>query len=1035
MKGLVLKILRGTYPPIPSYYGRGLKGLIEKCLKRQPRQRPSVNTILKMNVVRGRIATFLGETMYADEFSHTIMHSNPAKNHLAFTNLNLPGNDLEDKSSKSKGAKKSNQLGAAVGSRPPSKARSNLPKKSPGKYNPAAKYGVAQPKPRGGGVSVQRRRILQQAEKERVDRQRKREAEAAAMRKREEDRKVAREKERLERERRRRDLLVAEKKRREAAALAREQKAKAALHQNEEYEAAVKARHKAFSDRQRRALAPAAAPSRADAGPAPHAPGSVDPVLAEFLARKQAAQAYRERFRGNPGRITNTDAADTAPAPKTRQPRTRQLPIPNVIAKQMAADARSPAPPAPAKSADPRKSELEMSIASSRDDRRRRMRESFANQAQEGGIAALDANTRAGAPPRRQWQRLDAPVARLNPVGTQAIGGLQTVALGETTADISTEATPAPAAVSQPNRKRWGAPPAETPKFMPVGTSVLNAGSAGSTQYVSPDVTDASMTSSIDTDSLANSTQETVSNIEDVAAGSAAMDAAVGATTDEAVAVAVAVAVAATAAAAATDDEADNATVAAGASGDDGEDGDKGESDEVAKDQEDDDYAEMLCTMRSLLPPAAATTDDPEAVAAGDDGDDDDGAAVPGEAATAGAADVESDTGDVAPGTPTSSTVVPAPASPAHAQAQEGAGTPVPAITVVPNRAPASSHLGPDQGASAGNTSAFADDYDDDNNDLDDSYFEDDSEADDILLGDGNGDDDTSDDDGRDFLSADLPPESPLRALAASPLRAMVSDNEEDDDEEAAEMYDTMRRLLANATPEKQEQLIRAVPEMAKESLLKSGPVKGLRLKGESIRSLRVEREHEYSVFHKLEEARVKLEDALGPLVFTKTYRLIQAWREADDDDDSDARRKEIEQLLETKQSTAVFPKLLHLVVSDATHYDANAAESVCVDDEDDEDIVLDDLDDSESLAQETAATEDGDADIEGAGATPVSTDVGEANKASDSTDDAAATLPSKSSNAGAESGDGGNVAGDEDIEEDISRGKRTGSKWYAANG
>jgi NIMA (never in mitosis gene a)-related kinase len=28
MKGLVLKIIRGTYPPVPSYYSKGLRDLV-----------------------------------------------------------------------------------------------------------------------------------------------------------------------------------------------------------------------------------------------------------------------------------------------------------------------------------------------------------------------------------------------------------------------------------------------------------------------------------------------------------------------------------------------------------------------------------------------------------------------------------------------------------------------------------------------------------------------------------------------------------------------------------------------------------------------------------------------------------------------------------------------------------------------------------------------------------------------------------------------------------------------------------------------
>lgn len=176
----------------------------------------------------------------------------------------------------------------------------------------------------------------------------------------------------------------------------------------------------------------------------------------------------------------------------------------------------------------------------------------------------------------------------------------------------------------------------------------------------------------------------------------------------------------------------------------------------------------------------------------------------------------------------------------------------------------------------------------------------------------------------------------------------------------------------------------------------------------------------------------MQLEDKLGPLVFTKTYRLIQAWREADDDDDSDARRIEIEQLLETKQSKASFPKIVQLVVADATHYEMTTADDI-EDNIEHNDTIIHDLHNSEVVdnAQYQVATEDGDADIEGV--TPVSTDVGEANKASDSTDDAAIMSSAPSTSAAMETGDVGND-GDEDIDEEINRGRRSGGRWYSAN-
>jgi hypothetical protein len=70
------------------------------------------------------------------------------------------------------------------------------------------------------------------------------------------------------------------------------------------------------------------------------------------------------------------------------------------------------------------------------------------------------------------------------------------------------------------------------------------------------------------------------------------------------------------------------------------------------------------------------------------------------------------------------------------------------------------------------------------------------------------------------------------------------------------------------------------VRTQAAKSLLKSGPVAGLRLTGTSVKSLKVEEEPEATVFQELEETRVRLEDHLGPDVFVQAYRMIEAWRE-----------------------------------------------------------------------------------------------------------------------------------------------------------
>ena len=81
MRGLVIKILRGNYPPLPRTFSPELTNLVAKCLCRTPAQRPSVNDLLAMPVIRARIERFLSDAQRASEFSHTVLHKNPEKNH------------------------------------------------------------------------------------------------------------------------------------------------------------------------------------------------------------------------------------------------------------------------------------------------------------------------------------------------------------------------------------------------------------------------------------------------------------------------------------------------------------------------------------------------------------------------------------------------------------------------------------------------------------------------------------------------------------------------------------------------------------------------------------------------------------------------------------------------------------------------------------------------------------------------------------------------------------------------------------------
>ena len=85
MKGLVLKILRGNYPAIPSTYSDDLKGIIAEMLIKEPQKRPSMRKILEKPFLSNRISKLLTMTIARNEFSNTFVtnHLNPANSQAA----------------------------------------------------------------------------------------------------------------------------------------------------------------------------------------------------------------------------------------------------------------------------------------------------------------------------------------------------------------------------------------------------------------------------------------------------------------------------------------------------------------------------------------------------------------------------------------------------------------------------------------------------------------------------------------------------------------------------------------------------------------------------------------------------------------------------------------------------------------------------------------------------------------------------------------------------------------------------------------
>ncbi|XP_030803192.1 serine/threonine-protein kinase Nek1 isoform X9 [Camarhynchus parvulus] len=74
MKNLVLKIISGPFPPVSMHYSYDLRNLLSQLFKRNPRNRPSVNSILEKNFIAKRVEKFLTPELIAEEFSHKTFH-------------------------------------------------------------------------------------------------------------------------------------------------------------------------------------------------------------------------------------------------------------------------------------------------------------------------------------------------------------------------------------------------------------------------------------------------------------------------------------------------------------------------------------------------------------------------------------------------------------------------------------------------------------------------------------------------------------------------------------------------------------------------------------------------------------------------------------------------------------------------------------------------------------------------------------------------------------------------------------------------
>ncbi len=74
LASLSLKIIKGSYNPLPTVFTKDLRGLVASMLNIEMNKRPSINEILRQSIIKSRIKNFLNELEYDKEFSHTIIH-------------------------------------------------------------------------------------------------------------------------------------------------------------------------------------------------------------------------------------------------------------------------------------------------------------------------------------------------------------------------------------------------------------------------------------------------------------------------------------------------------------------------------------------------------------------------------------------------------------------------------------------------------------------------------------------------------------------------------------------------------------------------------------------------------------------------------------------------------------------------------------------------------------------------------------------------------------------------------------------------
>uniref|UniRef100_A0A3Q3N7Y1 non-specific serine/threonine protein kinase n=1 Tax=Labrus bergylta TaxID=56723 RepID=A0A3Q3N7Y1_9LABR len=78
LRQLVSKICRGRYNPLPTRYSYELRLLVTQLFKVNPRDRPSVSSVLRRPFLEKLICKHLDPQVMQEEFSHTVLHRHRA---------------------------------------------------------------------------------------------------------------------------------------------------------------------------------------------------------------------------------------------------------------------------------------------------------------------------------------------------------------------------------------------------------------------------------------------------------------------------------------------------------------------------------------------------------------------------------------------------------------------------------------------------------------------------------------------------------------------------------------------------------------------------------------------------------------------------------------------------------------------------------------------------------------------------------------------------------------------------------------------